>query len=69
MLFCREIEKQSLSKGEKREAGLTYASDLDFPNSELPDDAKVVIVGGGAQGAAIAYKLAQRGKKTNECNA
>jgi len=28
---------------------------------DLPSKAKVVICGGGAQGAAIAYKLAQRG--------
>ena len=40
---------------------LVYASKLETPTAELPDKAKVVICGGGAQGAAIAYKLAQRG--------
>ncbi len=40
---------------------MIYASDLERPCSELPAKAKVVICGGGAQGAAIAYKLAQRG--------
>lgn len=40
---------------------MIYASDLERPSSELPSKAKVVICGGGAQGAAIAYKLAQRG--------
>ena len=29
--------------------------------AELPSKAKVVICGGGATGAAVAYKLAQRG--------
>ena len=40
---------------------LAYASKLETPSAELPKKAKVVICGGGAQGAAIAYKLAQRG--------
>jgi pyruvate dehydrogenase phosphatase regulatory subunit len=40
---------------------LIYASELDHPTCDLPNDAKVVICGGGAQGAAIAYKLALRG--------
>ena len=41
---------------------LIYASKLDPPSTaDLPSRAKVVICGGGAQGAAIAYKLAQRG--------
>lgn len=51
----------AVDKKEKRESGLTYASDLERPISALPRHAKVVICGGGAQGAAIAYKLAQRG--------
>eukprot|EP00095_Tigriopus_kingsejongensis_P011061 maker-scaffold23_size669530-snap-gene-1.32 protein:Tk11061 transcript:maker-scaffold23_size669530-snap-gene-1.32-mRNA-1 annotation:"pyruvate dehydrogenase phosphatase regulatory mitochondrial" len=37
------------------------ASEEILPDHTLPDKAKVVICGGGAQGAAIAYKLAQRG--------
>jgi glycine/D-amino acid oxidase-like deaminating enzyme len=44
-----------------RKKPLIYASDLERPSSDLPSKAKVVICGGGAQGAAIAYKLAQRG--------
>ena len=36
--------------------GVTFFSD-----AELPPKAKVVICGGGATGAAVAYKLAQRG--------
>ena len=44
-----------------RKKSLIYASDLERPSSDLPSKAKVVICGGGAQGAAIAYKLAQRG--------
>ncbi len=40
---------------------LRNASEEHLPPSELPPKAKVVICGGGAQGAAVAYKLAQRG--------
>ena len=31
------------------------------PNADLPNQSKIVICGGGAQGAAIAYKLALKG--------
>ncbi len=41
---------------------LKYASEEILPASaELPPEARVVICGGGAQGAAIAHSLAQRG--------
>ena len=46
---------------EEKDSNLTYASELDRPVAELPSSAKIVICGGGAQGAAIAYKLALRG--------
>ena len=42
-------------------SSLRNASAETLTLSELPSRAKVVICGGGAQGAAIAYKLAQRG--------
>ena len=47
---------------EKKDSSLIYASDLETPNAELPTESKIVICGGGAQGAAIAYKLALKGK-------
>ena len=40
---------------------LTFGSGVDPTTDELPEKAKVVIVGGGAQGMAIAYKLATQG--------
>ena len=46
---------------EKKDSSLIYASDLETPNAELPTQSKIVICGGGAQGAAIAYKLALKG--------
>ena len=51
-----------VTSNEKNETSeLIIASKLDTPTAELPSKARVVICGGGAQGAAIAYKLAQRG--------
>ena len=49
------------SPREEKDSNLIYASELDRPVGELPSSAKIVICGGGAQGAAIAYKLALRG--------
>ena len=46
---------------EEKDSNLIKASDLRSPSAELPSSAKIVICGGGAQGAAIAYKLALRG--------
>ena len=46
---------------EEKDSSLIHASELDRPIGELPSSAKIVICGGGAQGAAIAYKLALRG--------
>ncbi|XP_040572212.1 pyruvate dehydrogenase phosphatase regulatory subunit, mitochondrial [Lepeophtheirus salmonis] len=40
---------------------LTQSSKLEIPSHSLPSDAQIVICGGGAQGAAIAFKLAQQG--------
>ena len=40
---------------------LRRASATPLSCSPLPPEAKIVICGGGAQGAAIAYKLAQKG--------
>ncbi len=40
---------------------LRYGSVVDATTDELPESAKIVIVGGGAQGMAIAYKLAEQG--------
>ncbi len=40
---------------------LRRATELDVPVASLPERAKVVVCGGGAQGAAIAYALAKRG--------
>ena len=45
----------------EKDSSLIYASELERPIAELPSSAKIVICGGGAQGAAIAYKLALRG--------
>ena len=53
--------RSSSNQTEKKDSELIHASELDRPLSELPTSAKVVICGGGAQGAAIAYKLALRG--------
>ena len=50
-----------VTSNESEYSDLTYASKLDTPTADLPSKAKVVICGGGAQGAAIAYKLAQKG--------
>ena len=55
---CLSSEHRS---GEEKDSSLIYASELDRPIAELPESAKIVICGGGAQGAAIAYKLALRG--------
>ena len=38
-----------------------FGSNVNPTTESLPEKAKVVIVGGGAQGTAIAYKLAQAG--------
>ena len=40
---------------------LRYGSLVDATTDALPEKAKIVIVGGGAQGMAIAYKLATQG--------
>ena len=40
---------------------MKFGSSIDPSTPDLPPKAKVVIVGGGAQGSAIAYKLAQKG--------
>ena len=40
---------------------LKFGSSIDPSSKDLPSKAKIVIVGGGAQGSAIAYKLAQQG--------
>ena len=42
-------------------AALRRASAIPLSVSPLPPEAKIVVCGGGAQGAAIAYKLAQKG--------
>ncbi|TRY67857.1 hypothetical protein TCAL_10396 [Tigriopus californicus] len=51
----------SATATEAERVGLRNASEEPLPSLTLPDQARVVICGGGAQGAAIAYKLAQRG--------
>ena len=56
---CLLSSKSSFS--EKKDTTLIHASELERPIGELPSSAKIVICGGGAQGAAIAYKLALRG--------
>ena len=44
------------------DSNLRNASQMERPRlKSLPLSAKVVICGGGAQGAAIAYKLAEAG--------
>ena len=55
--------KRCLSSRDRDEknSNLIHASELETPIGELPSSAKIVICGGGAQGAAIAYKLALRG--------
>ena len=40
---------------------LKFGSSVEPAITELPNKAKIVIVGGGAQGMAIAYKIALRG--------
>ena len=57
----RPLSCSSSHRNEENDANLIHASELERPDSELPSSAKVVICGGGAQGAAIAYKLALRG--------
>lgn len=49
------------NRKKEEDSHLIKASTLESPNDELPSSAKIVICGGGAQGAAIAYKLALRG--------
>ena len=50
-----------LSIPEKKDSNLLYGSKIPAKDDELPNRAKVVVCGGGAQGAAIAYKLALKG--------
>ena len=54
-------EKGPRSELEQRLCPLKFGSSIDPVISQLPDTAKIVIVGGGAQGMAIAYKLALKG--------
>ena len=49
------------SEIEQRLCPLKFGSSIDPVVGQLPDKAKIVIVGGGAQGMAIAYKLALKG--------
>ena len=49
------------SELEQRLCPLKFGSSIDPVVGQLPDKAKIVIVGGGAQGMAIAYKLALKG--------
>ena len=49
------------SELEQRLCALKFGSSIDPVVGQLPDKAKIVIVGGGAQGMAIAYKLALKG--------
>ena len=39
---------------------LKFGSTIDLRRVSYPNEAKIVIVGGGAQGMAIAYKLAKQ---------
>ena len=39
---------------------LKFGSGMDLRRVSFPNEAKIVIVGGGAQGMAIAYKLAKQ---------
>ena len=49
------------SELEQRLCPLKFGSSIDPVVDHLPNKAKIVIVGGGAQGMAIAYKLALKG--------
>lgn len=50
-----------MSDLDQRLCPLKFGSSVDPVMGHLPDRAKIVIAGGGAQGMAIAYKLAMKG--------
>jgi hypothetical protein len=67
-LLLNYIDSRDISGGnrtrselEQRLCPLKYGSSIDPVVGHLPNKAKIVIVGGGAQGMAIAYKLALKG--------
>ena len=53
--------KSHLTELDQRLCPLKFGSSVDPVVGQLPNKAKIVIVGGGAQGMAIAYKLALKG--------